>query len=254
MQQKVIQGRVTHVIEVRVPGEDVEEVPDLHGRPVEARHGRRGHLLPRPARRRQVGVRRVQGSHLRHLIDLRSREKGCRSEMPGRGSNRVDASRRIERSVTLREEAGTRREEEAQRKLKTRASGTARRSGRGLGMAGWSGGKGRRRMRGAGRGGILLCFSWSGMVGARPPRFGPSGSLAVRPPVSEAHGPAWQFGSVWNHVRRLGSDGSRRGNQGRMFGRARRLPRTHHVDRRRCGRRHAGLGNVRRHSRRLASA
>jgi hypothetical protein len=177
MQQKVIQGRVTHVIEVRVPGEDVEEVPDLHGRPVEARHGRRGHLLPRPARRRQVGVRRVQGSHLRHLIDLRSREKGCRSEMPGRGSNRVDASRRIERSVTLREEAGTRREEEAQRKLKTRASGTARRSGRGLGMAGWSGGKGRRRMRGA----AAFCSAFHGAEwwargrrGLGPPARSPS--------------------------------------------------------------------------------
>jgi hypothetical protein len=71
---------------------------------------------------------------------------------------------RIERWVTLGEEAGTRREEEeeAQRKLKTRASarrsarasGTARRGGRGLGMVGWSGGKGRRRrVQGAGRGG-----------------------------------------------------------------------------------------------------
>ena len=51
------------MVDVPVPGEDVEEIPNLHRRPVEAWHGRRGHLLPVPVRRRQVCVRSVQVSH-----------------------------------------------------------------------------------------------------------------------------------------------------------------------------------------------
>lgn len=51
------------MVDVPVPGEDVEEIPNLHRRPVEAWHRRRGHLLPVPVRRRQVCVRRVEAPH-----------------------------------------------------------------------------------------------------------------------------------------------------------------------------------------------
>lgn len=56
------------MIEALIPSEDVEEIPNLHGRPVKAGHGRRGHLLPVPSRRRDVGVRRVQVP--RHTLDV----------------------------------------------------------------------------------------------------------------------------------------------------------------------------------------
>lgn len=56
---------VTHMVEALVPCDDVEEVPDLHGRPVKPGHGRRRHLLPLPVRRRQVRERRVEVPHRR---------------------------------------------------------------------------------------------------------------------------------------------------------------------------------------------
>ena len=58
------------MVEALVAGDDVEEVPDLHGRSVEAGHGRRRHLLPVPSRRRQIRVRRVEAPHPLRTVPL----------------------------------------------------------------------------------------------------------------------------------------------------------------------------------------